>query len=302
MQYNKLFIETVANEQLLVITFTYVTRMRKIVNMLNKNLDGLKATTSKKIFHIPLTERNVVEAVRCLPPLHFDITPNIMDYYNYINLFDETLEREKFSIDNNKTLYDAVYNELGPIEQIPDIILADRSIRYQYHITREEEPLTLTELIAYRTEPDIWIDSNLFTITDIIDSLVELKRLPLLIVFNKTFLLSSNQVVELLKPAFEKHLIDNVGIHFREPSGNQQGRKFNRLIVDSDYTKILDIDTQVAGISDSNFPKFFLKNDWKPMSILSLNSPTIKSATYANCCDLIITYSPNKPIINRNIK
>lgn len=225
-----------------------------------------------------------------------------MDYYNYINLFDETLEREKFSIDNNKTLYDAVYNELGPIEQIPDIILADRSIRYQYHITREEEPLTLTELIAYRTEPDIWIDSNLFTITDIIDSLVELKRLPLLIVFNKTFLLSSNQVVELLKPAFEKHLIDNVGIHFREPSGNQQGRKFNRLIVDSDYTKILDIDTQVAGISDSNFPKFFLKNDWKPMSILSLNSPTIKSATYANCCDLIITYSPNKPIINRNIK
>ena len=80
-----------------------------------------------------------------------------------------------------------------------------------------------------------------------------------------------------------------------------KGKLFNEYIANKKYNSKLDTNTLVAGIT--KIPKFFLTSEWKPMSVIVLGSRyrTNKSGIYANRCDLIIDYSPQKSIISENI-
>jgi hypothetical protein len=75
--------------------------------------------------------------------------------------------------------------------------------------------------------------------------------------------------------------------------------EFNKFIADKQYNAQLDQSTKIVGVQNGKIPKFFLKNDWKPMSVISIGSSLkqTKTAVYANCCDLIISYSDSQPII-----
>ena len=58
------------------------------------------------------------------------------------------------------------------------------------------------------------------------------------------------------------------------------------------------------GVQTGKIPKFLLKTDWKPMSVLSLGATLrhSKTAVYASCCDLILTYSDAEPIMETMLK
>jgi hypothetical protein len=150
----------------------------------------------------------------------------------------------------------------------------------------------------------IWINSNTWSLTEVVKSLVELKRLPLLVVFDQTTPLTTITQFNELSTALTKNgITDNIGIYFRLDN-TPDGKIFNDGIANRKYNSMLDESTTVAGVLGGKLPKFFLKTGWKPMSVLCIKNTLrqSKTAVYAKCSDLIITYTPTEPLIEtRNI-
>jgi hypothetical protein len=80
---------------------------------------------------------------------------------------------------------------------------------------------------------------------------------------------------------------------------------FNQLISSNKYNQYLDKTIKVAGVQSGKIPKFFLKNAWQPMSIISLDTKMGmrhgKTAVYANCCDLIIEWADAPNLLEQKI-
>jgi len=78
------------------------------------------------------------------------------------------------------------------------------------------------------------------------------------------------------------------------------GKEFNQLIKNKSYNNALDKDTQIAVVQSGKIPKFFLKNAWRPMSVLALDTKMGlrhgKTSVYSNCCDLIIEWA-DEPVM-----
>ena len=271
-----------------------------VIFKLNKTATDLRVIEPNKLYYVTLIEHNVIEVVKVLRPLHFDIADDIDNYYDTIQSWAHNTVADQFLIENNTKIQQLVSSDLGPIADIKPYVLVDRSIRYQYKVKNIVPDDTLTSLIATRSSPDIWIDSRTYSVLNLIDTLIELDRLPILLVFNTSASISHHESLDLFQKALSLRNITDVGVYFRSDS-KQKGRLFNQLIASSGYNKYLDETTTVAGVEGNNLPKFFLTSNWKPMSVISLNHALghNKPSVYSNCCDLRITYSHNQPIIKR---
>lgn len=249
-----------------------------------------------KDYRALLTERNIKILVDELSPLGFDISDEIMAYYNTIESWNAREVSEQFVVDNyqpeNKQ---KIIDDIGDLSN--SLLVADRRLRYQYHIANNylepSDNLTLSELLATRIRPHIWVDSTKYSFRNLIESLHELKRLPSLLVFRDKL----SPVFEL--PDISKDFdINNIGIYFRLSNSDETGKVLNDFISENNYNKRMDQSLQIAGIMSNNLPKFFLTENWEPMSVISINHclSGSKSAIYADRCDLNITYTKDEPI------
>ena len=161
----------------------------------------------------------------------------------------------------------------------------------------------MINLIAHRTQQKLWIDSNSHALPDLIKSLKELNRLPLLVIFDSHSAESCTRNLQNLQNSLEKNEISKgVGIYFRLQN-DTTGKVFNSFIQDNHYNSPMNSDTMVAGIQAGKLPKFFLKDcNWAPKSVIVLGSNLrhSKSAVYSNRCDLIISYSDKPSIFDNN--
>jgi len=310
-QVRKLYISpTAENNSAIAIEFTFSSAIRKILVTLTKTVSGLVQVHPGKLFHSDLTEKNIIELVDALAPHNFQIDESIKNHYNTIKSWSKNDFQNQFLITaiTNQNFEKHITADLGVETAIDNNIIVDRSNRYQYFVeNREKTEETLTSKLAYREKTKVWVDKNIFTLSDIFQSLVNLKRLPVLVVFDNHSITSSQKnlkILEILVDSLEKNKLDKkVGIYFRLPN-DEVGKKFNQLIAEKTFNHHLDIDTEIVGIQSGKIPKFFLTSNWKPMSIVTIDSSlrNSKTAVYANCCDLIISYSDSEPIIEtRNI-
>ena len=163
----------------------------------------------------------------------------------------------------------------------------------------------LSEYIANRSKTRLWVDLTQHSLLDIFSSLKDLKRLPVLIVFENWNDEKSLNHLKILDDSLEKSGLDQqVGIYFSLPS-TDIGKQFNQLIKDKQYNHPLDLNTQVAVVQSGKIPKFFLKNAWQPMSVIALDTKMGlrhgKTSVYSNCCDLIIEWTEAPSILEQRI-
>jgi hypothetical protein len=176
-------------------------------------------------------------------------------------------------------------------------------MRYQYFLENPKNPgENLVEYIANRPRTKIWVDMAQHSLLDIFESLKKLKRLPVLIVFENWDEKKSLNHLEILDQSLEKSGLDKqVGIYFRLPN-SETGAEFNQLIKNKSYNHPLDQSTEIAVVQSGKIPKFFLKNNWQPMSVIALNTKMGlrhgKTSVYSNCCDLIIEWADQPTMID----
>lgn len=298
----KIYINNAHGTQRITIETTFSSDLRNKILQLAKTVSGLIQETPGKLFSADLTEKNIAEVIDKLSPVGFDISDELKDYYKTIKAWSENEIQDQYRITtiSYPNFEKQIINDLGIDTSIDQNIIKDRSIRYQYFVENSEKtPENLVEILAYRKQPKVWIDKNRYTLDEVFKSLGMLKRLPTLVVFDSNDSEKCLEKLKKLSDALEKNGIsDGVGIYFRLDN-DKNGREFNQLIADKKYNCRLDGTTKVVGVQSGKIPKFLLKTDWKPMSVVSLNIPLrhSKTAVYANSCDLIITCSNQEPLI-----
>jgi len=287
----------------IAIEFTFSSTIRNHLKPLSSVIHQVK---SGSFYIVDYTERNLYTVMKNLEQYNFNVDPELREHYNTIVSWDKANVDSQFLIDNIEfPMFKEVFtNDLGDNIDLNNLLIKDRKHRFQYTNTVACNNNTLTETIANRTNTKIWINSNMHTLTDIVKSLIELKRLPMLVVFDQTTPLSTiTQFNELASALTDNNITNGVGIYFRLDN-TPDGKIFNDAIANRKYNIMLDNSTSVAGVLGGKLPKFFLKTTWKPMSVLCIknNLRQSKTAVYAKCSDLIITYTPTEPLIEtRNI-
>jgi hypothetical protein len=302
-QTKRMFIGKNSSDELtIVIEYAFSSSIRKSLSTIGKQTDGGIISINNRIHQCDLTEKNIVLLVDTLTPLDFEIHETLKNHYSTIKSWSENEIKNQYLLTSitNQNFHKQITNDLGISTPIDTNIIADRSIRYQYFVENTEKiPETLTEKIANRTSTRVWVDSTQFSVDDIVQSLVELKRFPILFVFDGFSPDGQTSKLHEIADCLDRFgIYDKVGMYFRLPN-NPIGKDFNELISQRQYNCVLDKDTKVVGVQSGKIPKFFLNNEWKPMSVVSLNNVLrhSKTAVYANSCDLIISHTDTNPII-----
>jgi hypothetical protein len=298
------------DEKVLIIDFTFSSQIRRNLDQIAKQLENLVQINPGKHYTADLTEKNIVKLVDLLSPLDFEIDELVKSHYDTIKSWSESDFRSQFLIGNiaHQNFQKAITADLGIATAIDKNIIKDRSMRYQYVSENaeniENSGFSLVEHIANREHANVWIDCNRYNFRELIKALLDLHRLPVLIIFPNWEQSKLHENLTILKDSLDANSIhDGVGIYFRMPN-DEQGKKFNQLISENQYNCKLDTQTIIAGIQAGKIPKFLIKNQWVPMSVISLdnNLRYNKAAVYSQCCDLVITYSDTAPILDRRVK
>ena len=292
------------NEPGIQIEFTYNSEIRKILQNLTKKVENLNQAVPGKMFTADLTEQNIVFLVEALDPLEFDIVDSIRNHYTTIKSWSKLNVDHQFLLTSitNQNFHKAITADLGIETPLDQSIINDRSVRYQYLTETAKNPgETLVEYVANRPNTRLWVDKAQHSLTAILESLVYLKRIPVMVVFDNTTESKSLENLELLSNALKDvGIFDDVGIYFRLQN-TDVGRKFNQLIAANSYNSKLDSTTKIAGVQGGKIPKFFLTNTWRPMSVIALDTRMGlrhgKTSVYTNCCDLIIEHSDEASIL-----
>ena len=304
-QVKKFYITKNAEQDLvLFIELTYSHEIRKILQNLGTKIETLVPSSNGKSYTADLTEKNIVVLVELLEPLGFEIDETIKNHYETIKSWSEPEIRGQFLLTNieHQNFVKAITADLGIATAIDQNIINDRSVRYQYTTENSKNfGENLTEIIANRGKSKIWINKAEHSLSELINSLKNLRRLPLLVVFETTEDIELYKNLENLSFSLENNgIYDNVGIYFRLPN-NENGKKFNTLIADKKYNAKLDTTTQVAAVQSGKLPKFFLNNPWRPMSVIALDTRMGlrhgKTSVYSNYSDLIVEYAETPSIL-----
>ena len=304
-QVRKLYIsKNEDNEPGIQIEFTYNSEIRKILQNLTKKVENLIQVTPGRMFTAELTEQNIVTLVEALGPLEFEIVDSVKTHYTTIKSWSKHDFEGQFFLTSitNQNFHKAITSDLGIETPLDKNIINDRSVRYQYLTTNIKNPgENLLEYLANRPSTKIWVDKDQHPLSEIIASLIYLKRTPTLIVFDNASETKSLENLESVSVALkEVGILEKVGIYFRLPN-TDVGRKFNQLIAVNSYNHKLDSDTVVAGVQGGKIPKFFLTNTWRPMSVIAIDTRMGlrhgKTSVYTSCCDLIIEHSDQTSIL-----
>jgi hypothetical protein len=287
-------------EKFIDIEFNFSTSLKKIVQNISQVSEGGVIASSGKCFRLALIEKNVVVVVEAFKHHNFDISPEILEFYHTIKSWTRDDYAKDFEIFSEKSTTEKtkIKEKLQVAGELPYTILADRKIQYQYQFQPDFSYDTLTEKIANRTSSKVYIDSTKVSLTELLNSLKELHRFPLLVVFNGYSDSESLKNLEKLSSALENTTLDNdVGIYFRFEN-THHGKLFNQIIADKKYNVFLNNTTQCAGIIGGKIPKFFLTTNWKPEAVISFtnNLKHNKTSVYCNSCDLIIYYNEKEPL------
>jgi hypothetical protein len=179
------------------------------------------------------------------------------------------------------------------------LLLEDRKIEFQYDVKGNLDDSTLANKIAKRTNNKIFINSSEYTLLDVAQAIRQLRKMPALCIFDEYDASASVKNLKIVKTVVDA--VDptiNVGVYFRF-NNSGDGEQFNKLISEYSFNKQLDNNNRVSVIANGKIPKFFLKSDWYPKTVISFSNQfrNNKTSVYCNSCDLIVYYTSSKPMI-----
>lgn len=298
-QIRKIYLDQ-SKENSIIVEFTYNKRLKQIISDLTKTVQGQLFSTNNKTYAIPLTEKNIVTVVDAFKRQNFDVDEKILNFYHEIQEILKT-GTDQFNIWtlSNIKIKEALKVKVGEIDRKNLSQLYDRKNQYQYQIFDNFLPESLSEKIAARDSAKIWINPNSSSLSNIVSALKTLNRLPVLIVFSGYDSKDCAENLSKLEIALEQNeLTSNVGIYFRFDNDSSDNTNFNNQITKLSYNKYLSSDSRIVGIANNKLPKFLLKSDWYPQSVISFsaNFRNNKTSVYCDAVDLIIYYNDRQPL------
>lgn len=280
------------------IEFSYNKKIKDKLFNFTKVFDGAISPYKNNVYSVPLTETNIFLLVEHFQEHNFIFDEKILNFYKEII---DIKNKETVSFDikesSNVNLLKKLSDDIGSDNTNNSLLLHDRKLKYQYNFNESLDENSLESLIAKRTETDIFVSSNSWSFEQILKALHNLKRLPVLVLFDLYNISFCKNVIETINHSFKNSGIEEkVGIYFR--LDNNGNKDFNSRIAELGYNSYLDSNTTMIGLSNKQLPKFIIKTGWKPSSVICF-SPTFKNSkiySYCDTVDLRICYTESKPV------
>ena len=280
------------------VEFSFNTRIKEKIVKLIPQVEGQTLTKGSKYLFL-LNERNIDIIVSNFLRENFEIDEKILNFYQEIEKVKLSSGRpfEIFSTENEK-FKKIVENAVGTISTENIVLLQDRKIRYQYKIDEKISENSMAAKIANRSSRRIYANPQEIPFLELVSSLKELNRLPLMIVFEGHTPEKDKKTLKLVENAATTlELGDEIGVYFRYDKEDDKAN-FNQEIALLGYNKNLGEKTVIAGISNNKLPKFMLKTGWKPQTVITFTNSfrANKASIYCMDVDLVIYYTGTQPL------
>lgn len=272
-------------------------QISEITSDLNKSEQYFHEKGTHEHF-IKLSEINIEKVMEVFSKKNFYIDPMLISMYNDIITVKANPEQYLPCIFQNKIqnlpehAIGLLEKELGPVTDNTRLLYRDRSIRYGIsYYDFDIEMNNISEKIAMRTGPEILVSSSV-ELSNIVDSLIELKRAPVLVLINDV-----GKGVEVLNET--KRFYEQFSRHF---SNAEQSVLFrvdnvpntytvNDFIKENSLNNWVDENTKVVYILKSRLPNILVTGQWEPITSISLTSDTsgtLVKEYIKSHCDLIL--------------
>lgn len=279
------------------VEYTFNKKIKEVLTLLIQKEKVEVLTLTNKTIGFLLTETNIYLVITALKNFRFEISENLEKFYREIVHIQKTQKNHQQTfLDENEKIQRHLIEDIGDNYRENKLLLSDRQLRYGYQFLTDFHEKTLSNSIALRKKPRVWIDSSVIQLRILIDSLIELKRFPIMIV------LDGHKVEECAKILPEIYLTlkqyqKTCSVYFR--LDNKTGQIFNKFISDNKLNSWLNLSTDTVVIDNSKLPKFFDKSGWYPKSVISFtNSFTNNKGTvWCDGVDLLVYYTDKKPMM-----
>jgi len=293
-----------SNDTHISIRFPFTKKVIKYIDFLQNIGDHRLYDKKNKIHYVELNETNIYTVIDKFKNANFDIDDSLKIIYE--NILQMKNKKEEFapgifSLKLKNLHSKAIDYALSSIGE-PDI---GNLARYKDKqetlgiVHFDEDDLTqsingvqpLTRRIIYRKKRQIFIDNKEFTIDNMVESLLELHRFPVLVM-----LPDNNNSIELMhqvQTSF-KNIISNENVTnlFRKDNTTAENREYNLYIKENKLNNSIAFDTKIVYTSNNKIPKPLLVADWIPSVAIILESKRLQATVdnYLNDLDLVIHY------------
>tara|TARA_X000000368_G_C23046108_1_gene719200 strand:- start:1090 stop:2334 length:1245 start_codon:yes stop_codon:yes gene_type:complete len=301
-------------EEKLVIRFPF---NRKIIDRIEevRRVDPISHSYGDNIHKFSYSPQTLVKLVEIAHKFEykFEVDKNIKDIYERCILFESSKEKYVPGIYDYKiknipdTVKDILLSEIGECNEDTLPLYYDRrelfGLKYfdMAKISQSYAKLSvLTNKIIQRKDPTIVLQSKTHTIDQLIQSLVELKRFPLLIVLNE------KNALDELTVCYNhfRNIISNdkISVCFRKPNTDERD-PFNLMVSEKGLNNPVDKYSQIVYINNSKLPKPLLQKGFSPRAIISFGGKSLNFnnvTNYIQQFDLQIVYEDDSSSVYWN--
>lgn len=299
----------------IAIRFIFQKKLINGIDAIKRSLGDGSYDKENKIHYFPLNEKSVFEVLS-----NFNETNNFTVDEELNNYYEKLLDMK-----NNKEKY------LPGIYGLKLKNLHEKSLEYaissigeptlenlhQYYDQKERLGLChfddqdidqalkqlnpLSKKILLRNRSEILINNKEYTIENLIESVFELYRFPLLVVLDEKNCYSS---LINFHSTF-RGIISNesCSVLFRLDN-DAEGTEFNQYVRNNRLNNPVDKDTKIVYISNNKLPKPLIQSDWTPIAAITdrcnYSGRGSKVDTYTSNLDLVMHYDDDVSPWKRN--
>lgn len=240
--------------------------------------------------YFKLTGKTAIEVVNTFKNKNFEIDEDLISYANKAqDIIENKHNYTPTIVDDHVTNIKDKLVELidNDCDGMSNLLLKDRSIRYGLTY-KHEEPVSLSETIAYRNQPEVLVKPDTFNVNDIVSSLNELNRFPIIIAVDESECF--DQVYEFYRAFNGIVPNEEQSVLFRVDAGDKN-EDLNEFVKTHSLNNWVDKNTKIVYIKKNKLPKVLLKSEFVPKTALCKTS--IRSTSHVNAwinfnCDLIV--------------
>lgn len=259
----------------------------------------------EKIRYYKLSEYNLFWIVETLKESNFELDLEVENLYQEIKEMNDNKKNYVpgiygFKLKNlHSKAIDYMISTIG--DPTPNNLALYNDRRFVFGLDHFDEAellksmsdlLPLTKKIIERNTPVVFIHRDKYHLENVIESLLELQRFPLLVVLQSATaaddIVESNSLFRNIIPVEEQSVM------FRLENSSNEGAQFNEYVKKNNLNNIVDKNTKIVYINNNKLPKPLLKSEWQPCTTLHMGSfnalASNKILPYVNQSDLQIYY------------
>jgi hypothetical protein len=286
--------------KMIVIRFPFNKKVIKYVEELKNSVDK-EYFYEKHKHYFPYEEQYVWRLVTIANKFteKFDIDNTIQTVYNKLVEFENNKDNYIPGVYNYelrnipKSAIEHCHNSIGKPSEDNLYKYYDRRFLYGFNHIKLDPGLqnisVLSCKIIQRQSTTLIIDSKKWTLDQVLTSIEELSRYPLLIVLDKKE--AYDGLLEL-HSRFKNYIpAEQMAVMFRLDS-TPKGNLFNHFVREQRLNNIVDKSTKIVYINSNKVPKPLIKTDWRPISTFTLGSKKnySKVDNFITGTDLYIQY------------